>query len=98
LSSKFATGGDFGYNPNSSHDTEVAGVAGAATNNGIGIASLGWELKLLPYIYTPGPEGGTLPENISQALTEECKVINCSFSTGKQTWLRVAKPGQRIAT
>lgn len=38
LSSKFATGGDLGYT--GSHDTWVAGVAGAATNNSLGIASL----------------------------------------------------------
>lgn len=31
-----------------SHGTQVAGLAGAATNNGIGMASLNWDTRLMP--------------------------------------------------
>ncbi|MDO8549098.1 MAG: S8 family serine peptidase [Ignavibacteria bacterium] len=43
-------GGD--GNPNgvqTPHGTNVAGIAGAVTNNGTGIASLGWNISLLTY-------------------------------------------------
>lgn len=42
---------DFDAMPNSSdmtHGTHVAGIAGAATNNGIGIASVGFNVKIIP--------------------------------------------------
>ena len=65
------------------HETLVAGVAGAATNNSLGIASLGWLPRLGVYTYTPGPDEGTLPGKINQAVAETCRVINCSFSTAQ---------------
>lgn len=42
---------DFDAMPNSAdmtHGTHVAGIAGAATNNGIGIASIGFNVKIIP--------------------------------------------------
>jgi serine protease len=35
-------------NVNMSHGTHVAGIASAATNNGVGIASIGFNVKLIP--------------------------------------------------
>jgi subtilisin family serine protease len=34
--------------PNNSHGTHCAGIASATTNNGIGIASISWNLKIFP--------------------------------------------------
>lgn len=34
--------------PEKTHGTQVAGVAAARTNNGVGIASLAWDVKLMP--------------------------------------------------
>src|SRR5689334_21490304 len=35
------------HDGNGEHGTKVAGIAGGATNNGIGIASVGWNVNLL---------------------------------------------------
>jgi subtilisin family serine protease len=83
LSSKFTSEGDLDYDPYDNHETLVAGVAGAATNNSLGIASLGWQPKLVAYRYTPGTDGGTLPDKILEAVDDTCRVINCSFSTAR---------------
>ena len=69
----------------SNHATRVASVAGAATNNGKGIASLGWNLKLAGYSFSPGTGEGTgvgsLPAKINEAVNDGMRVINCSFTT-----------------
>ncbi len=75
-------GGETGYT--GSHGVEVAGVAGAATNNGSGIASLGWNVSVVPM--NSGNASG-LEADILQAATptdlggEGARVINCSFKT-----------------
>lgn len=64
------------------HATMVTGIMGSATNNGVGIASLGWDLKLSYYTwttvesYTP-----TLASIIRRAVDEGNRVINCSWGT-----------------
>ena len=83
--SKFVTGlGDVGSA--GGHATGVAGIVGAATNDGDGVASLGWNIKMIPYYfvgYETGPEN--LVSKINRAVADSCDVINCSFITRSLT-------------
>lgn len=66
------------------HGTNVAGIAGAVTNNGIGIASLGWNISLLTYKPRNDDEYRTvLAQKIHDAVDEGANIINCSFRTIK---------------
>lgn len=56
------------------HGTAVSGVAGAATNNITGIASLGWETKLHTY-------GGDKVDDIYLAVQKGADIINMSWLT-----------------
>ena len=77
-------GGDISSLPPSLHQTEVCGVIGAATDNGIGIASLGWNIKIIPYFANEALDEQTnIPTKIYQAISDGAKVINCSFTTIK---------------
>lgn len=58
-----------------SHGNEVAGLAGGETNNGTGLASLGYNLPLLLY-------NGLTYNNIVNAIYDGCKVVNCSWYDG----------------
>jgi subtilisin family serine protease len=66
------------------HGTLVAGVAGAVTNNGIGIASIGYNCSLMPVKGSREDLGNTYiiysSEAIKYAADNGAKVINCSFS------------------
>ena len=65
------------------HGTMVAGVIGAETNNGVGVASLGWSCSLLPirvtdlsgYAYY-----SSLSEGIVYAADHGAKVASMSFA------------------
>ncbi len=59
---------------NKSHGVEVAGMAGAATNNNLGISSLGYNISLL--YYDKGYNGYNAVLN---AIYDGCKVVNCSW-------------------
>ncbi|NIW43056.1 MAG: S8 family serine peptidase, partial [candidate division Zixibacteria bacterium] len=68
----------------SAHGTAVAGFAGAATNNGIGVASLGWKITLLTYQPVPDDDERTvLAGKINDAVNAGARVINMSFRTVK---------------
>jgi thermitase len=64
------------------HGTDEAGIAGAATNNGLGIAGVGYDSTLLN-VKVQGPGGGTDSMNINginwASGTGGAKVINMSF-------------------
>ncbi len=79
--SKF-DGGDTGGD--AFHASQVAGIVGAATNDGDGIASLGWKLIMRPYTFTSNAGSsttpGTLANAMSRAINDTCHVINCSFT------------------
>lgn len=71
-----------------SHGVHMCGIAGASTNNLLGVAGVGFNCKFLPVkmndvnnYYLAGFEG------IVYAADHDCKVINCSwgspFSNGK---------------
>lgn len=65
-----------------SHGTRVAGLAGAHTNNGIGVASLSWNPILMPI--SCSPPGATSSvyrgyEALVYAAENGAHVINCSW-------------------
>lgn len=65
------------------HGTLVAGVAASATNNGVGVAGLGWENKILP-IKVTGSDCYTYTSVLARAITyatdNGAKVANVSFA------------------
>ncbi|MDW7680757.1 MAG: S8 family serine peptidase [bacterium] len=85
LSSKYVGGdGDTSYDLQSSHGTKVAGVAAAATNNNIGIASLGWNTSLLTYRFTSEDENReNLANDIKEAADDGADVMVMCFGTSK---------------
>jgi subtilisin family serine protease len=69
------------------HGTHVAGIAGAVTNNGIGIASIGFNCRILPVKVSRSDvrDSNDNPyvvygfEGITYAAEKGAKVINCSW-------------------
>ena len=59
------------------HGTSVAGVAGANTNNNLGVASLGWNLSLRFHNW--------VAEDIDEAVTQGVDIINFSWITSSST-------------
>lgn len=71
------------------HGTHVAGISSAVTNNGVGVASIGFKTKLMPVKVTRndqrGPNGPYVIygyEGIVYAADNNAKVINCSWGGG----------------
>ncbi len=67
----------------SSHGTEVAGLAAAKTNNGLGIAGAGYNSRFFP-VKAAANNGGPLVrayEGIIYSARRGFKVINCSFGS-----------------
>ncbi len=64
------------------HGTRVAGMASAVTNNGIGIASLGYRTKILPIKAMDG-SGYIVAgyEGMVYAADHGCQIINCSWGS-----------------
>lgn len=79
-------GWDFGDNDNNpqseynNHGTMVSGMASAVTDNGIGIASIGYLTKLLP-IKVMDSEGSmeSAYQGVVYAADHHCQIINCSW-------------------
>ncbi len=74
--------------PNNIHGSHVSGCASAQTNNGIGVAGIGWNCKLLPVKCAAdndtrgtGGEGYIITgyEGITYAADHGARVINCSW-------------------
>jgi len=65
-----------------SHGTSTAGLAGATTNNSIGIASLNWNTKIMP-LQALGDDGSGWTSDISRAIRyavdNGAQVINMSL-------------------
>ncbi|MFZ1600535.1 S8 family serine peptidase [Candidatus Saccharibacteria bacterium] len=65
-----------------SHGTAVAGIAGAATNNGIGVASYNWNVKLMP-LQALSDNGSGVTSDIAAAIyyavDNGASVINLSL-------------------
>lgn len=72
-------------NLNMNHGTHCAGIAGAASNNGIGVASIGWNIKLIPVKCQPnlgltfGVSYGY--EGIIYAVKAKARIISCSWGS-----------------
>lgn len=65
------------------HGTQVAGAAAAATSNGLGVASVGWNARLMP-IRVTGTDGvasaWAIAEGLSHAAEHGARVMNLSFA------------------
>lgn len=64
------------------HGTHVAGVAGAATDNGVGIAGMGWDVSLMAIRVLDSNGDGTswrLSQGIRYAADRGARVINLSL-------------------
>lgn len=65
------------------HGTHVAGIAGARTNNGVGIASIGWNLKIIPVKCQNNTGTTTGIANgyggIIYAAKSKARIISCSW-------------------
>jgi hypothetical protein len=78
LSAKL-TGGESSYaGGTANHGTRVAGVVGAATDNGTGIASLGWNIMIRPYNHR-NTSGSA--QDITSAVNSGAHILNCSWRT-----------------
>lgn len=70
-------------NTNMDHGTHCAGIAGASTNNGAGIASIGWNIKIIP-VKTQTDLGSITGisygyEGIVYAANANARIISCSW-------------------
>ena len=69
------------------HGTHCAGIASAVTNNGVGIASIGFNTKILPIKCSPDTSNGSILTNgfdgVYYAMSQHVDVISMSWgSTG----------------
>jgi len=85
-SSQFVAGkGDVTYDPGNDHGTMVSGVVAAATDNSKGIASLGRNVRMIPYRWDGQNNASTnLPAVIDRAVSEGVNILNCSFGTARE--------------
>ncbi len=87
LNSKYVGGYDFYNNDNNpmddnGHGTHCAGIAAAATNNGVGIAGVGFNCKLMGVkVLSSGGSGSwsTVIQGINYATSNGARVINLSL-------------------
>ncbi len=65
-----------------SHGTHVAGTIGAVGNNGVGVAGVAWNVKLMPLKFMDASGGGYLSDAVravDYARVNGAKIINASF-------------------
>jgi thermitase len=66
------------------HGTHVAGCAAARGNNGVGVAGVTWNAKIMPIRVSDAPSGGAFSSDmyrgIRWAVDNGAKVINLSYS------------------
>ncbi|MDQ3191416.1 MAG: S8 family peptidase [Bacteroidota bacterium] len=67
-----------------SHGTHVAGIAGSSTNNSVGIASIGFNIKIMPVKIAQNATGSLTSgyEGITWAAQNGAHVINMSWGGG----------------
>ncbi len=87
--------GDCDNNPNGdgvNHGTLTSGAAAAAGNNGVGVAGVDWQAKILPLQALADSGGGTtdgVAEAVDYAVSRGAKVISMSLgSTDVDNFLR----------
>lgn len=88
---RFVDGDDVDGNPMDlyGHGTHVAGIIAAVGNNGVGVAGVGWGLKILPLKvladdYASYPDGAVMETfdivaAIYHAIAQQVRIVNCSF-------------------
>lgn len=89
LQARLLNGYDFGNDDNDpsdmhGHGTFVTGIAGAVTNNGVGIACVAPEGKILPVkVFTDAGQGflNDLIDGVSYAVSQGAHVINLSIGS-----------------
>ncbi len=91
LSGKIRTDIDYDYINNDAiaqddqgHGTHVAGIIGAATDNGRGVSGLGWQAMIVPYKVLDDTGTGSLSgivNAIDAAVNAGARVINMSLGT-----------------
>lgn len=69
---------------NGNHGTHVAGTVGAATDNGIGVASIGWDISIMPVKIGRCSDGALTAgyEGIAWAANNGADIINMSWGGG----------------
>ncbi len=79
-----AAGGDVSDVSNQSHGTAVAGCVGAIGNNGVGVAGVAWNLRIMPVRASNEPTGSAVLSTVLAgcrwAADNGAKVINASYS------------------
>jgi len=83
-------GWDFANNDNNpmddnGHGTHVAGTIGAVGNNGVGVAGVAWNVKLMPLKFLAANGSGTVSAAISAinyAVRNGAKILNNSWGGG----------------
>lgn len=86
-------GNDNDPNPNTSsfmHGTHCAGITGSTTDNGVGIASIGFNISLIPVKSTLTGQSSTtlIPrgyEGITYAVAAGADIISCSWGGGSSS-------------
>lgn len=64
------------------HGNGIAGIIGAKSNNGLGIAGLNWNVKIIPIKFFGASSGGTTAiaiKAIDHAVANGAKIINLSW-------------------
>lgn len=77
-----------GSNDGVSHGTHVAGIASAVTNNGVGVAGVGWKCKVMAVKILSSSGSGTTSRALNgmqYAVDNGAQIINCSFGGGYST-------------
>ncbi|MDK2931786.1 MAG: serine protease [Bacillota bacterium] len=72
------------------HGTHVAGIIGALTNNGVGMAGINWNVRIMPLKVTDDSGSGYLDlsmiiEALRYAADHGANVVNMSFQIGGAT-------------
>lgn len=71
------------------HGTHVAGIASATTNNGIGVASIGYSCKIMPIKCSLSDSSGetlsATDEGIAYAIGAGANIINMSFGSAVES-------------
>ena len=75
--------GDFGQPQE--HSSMICGIIGALTDNGVGMASLGWNTMMIPYQFGSNSDYGAIVTKINQAVNDGVKIINFSWGTLEST-------------
>lgn len=76
--------GDNNPTDRNGHGTHVAGIIAAVGNNGVGVAGVGWDLRIMPLkVLADGSfeimETFDIIAAIDYAIAERVRVVNCSF-------------------